>query len=346
MSGPTFPVDLPIFVAGARGMVGSAIKRLLKTMGFNNILAPDRETLDLSDQTAVNSFFAQHRPALVFLAAARVGGIIANNTFPAEFIRDNLIVQSNVIDAAQKFGAQRLLFLGSSCVYPKHASQPISECELLSGPLEPTNRPYAVAKIAGIEMCWSYNRQYSNNAGSGTVAVREPQSGTTYLAVMPTNLYGTGDNYHPTNSHVIPGLLNRFHEAKECAASEVVVWGSGSPRREFMHVDDMAQACIELALLPNHIWSELTASDRNDGEPPIVNIGVGEDISIAELAKLIALTVGFEGTIRFDTTKPDGTPRKLLAIEKLNRLVKIKPRSLDVGLAQVYKEYKNIAHTR
>ena len=290
-----------IYVAGHRGLVGSAIVRKLEAAGFDNILARTHAELDLIDERATRAFFAAEKPDHVFLAAAKVGGIVANNSYPAEFIRDNLAIQTNVIHAAHLAGVQRLMFLGSSCIYPKLAAQPMKESALLTGPLEPTNRPYALAKIAGIEMCWSYNRQY----------------GTRYLAAMPTNLYGPGDNYHPSNSHVIPGLLRRFHEAKPRGDKAVTVWGSGTPRREFLYSDDMADACVFLMNLPDERYLPLLGSDESVSgrfEPPLVNIGVGSDVTIAELAELVRRTTGFEGAIEFDRSKPDGTPRKLMDV--------------------------------
>jgi len=306
-------------------MAGSAIVRNLKARGVSSdrFIARTRTELDLTNATAVDEFFAAEKPDEVYLAAAHVGGIHANDTFPAEFIRDNLEIQTNVIDSAHKHGAKRLLFLGSSCIYPKLAPQPLREDSLLTGPLEPTNRPYALAKIAGIEMCWSYNRQYD----------------TQFLALMPTNLYGRGDNYHPTNSHVIPALIRRFHEGKVARAPTVTVWGSGTPRREFMHADDMADACVHIMSLPESQFRSLLASDRNDGMPPIVNIGVGDDLTIAELARLVAAAVGYEGSVAFDSSKPDGTPRKLLDSSRLHSLGWRARTSLEDGLASAYKDF-------
>ncbi|WP_294766035.1 GDP-L-fucose synthase [uncultured Rhodoferax sp.] len=295
-----------IYVAGHRGLVGSAIVRQLQAAGYTNLLLRTHAELDLLDRHATEAFFATEKPEFVFLAAAKVGGILANNTYPADFIRDNLAIQSNVIHAAYLNQAQRLMFLGSSCIYPKLAPQPMREQDLLSGPLEPTNRPYALAKIAGIEMCWSYNRQH----------------GTRYLAAMPTNLYGPGDNYHPNNSHVIPALLRKFNEAKLAEASEVIVWGTGTPKREFMFSEDMAAACVHLMNLPDEDYSALLGSDESVTgrfEPPLVNIGVGEDLSIRELAELVRDVVGFRGHLVFDTSKPDGTPRKLMDVSRLHR---------------------------
>ena len=263
----------------------------------------------------------------MFLAAAKVGGIVANNSYPAEFIRDNLAIQTNVIHAAWQAGVQRLLFLGSSCIYPKLAPQPMPESCLLTGPLEPTNRPYALAKIAGIEMCWSYNRQY----------------GTQYLAAMPTNLYGPGDNYHPTNSHVIPALLRKFHEAKLAGAPSVTVWGTGTPRREFLYSDDMADACVFLMNLPDDRYAALLGSDESVTgrfEPPLVNIGVGEDVTIAELAALVCQVVGYQGRIAYDSSKPDGTPRKLMDVGLIHKTGWRATTALAEGLATAYAEFK------
>ena len=315
-----------IYVAGHRGLVGSAIVRNLEGKGYANILKRTHAELDLTDAAAADAFFAEHRPEYVFLAAAKVGGIVANNSYPAEFIRDNLAIQTNVIHSAWKHGVTRLMFLGSSCIYPKMAPQPMREDCLLTGPLEPTNRPYALAKIAGIEMCWSYNRQY----------------GTKYLAVMPTNLYGPGDNYHPENSHVIPALLRKFHEAKQRGDSTVTIWGTGTPRREFLYSDDMADACVFLMNLDDDKYTSLLGSDESKTgrfEPPLVNVGVGEDVSIKELAELVGKVVGFEGELVFDTTKPDGTPRKLMDVSRLNSLCWASATFLKDGLAMAYTDY-------
>lgn len=316
-----------IYVAGHRGMVGSAIVRNLVARRHDpsSIVGRTHAELELTDAAAVDAFFAAEKPTQVYLAAARVGGIHANNTYPADFIRDNLAVQTNVIHAAYAHGVERLLFLGSSCIYPRLAPQPLSEASLLTGPLEPTNRPYALAKIAGIEMCWSYNRQY----------------GTRFLAGMPTNLYGPGDSYHPENSHVFPALIRRFHEAKVADAETVAIWGTGTPRREFLFADDMAGACVHLMNLPDEQFVPLLAADRSDGVAPVVNIGVGEDITIAELAKLIAQTVGFEGRIEFDASKPDGTPRKVLDCTRLNGLGWRARTSLHEGLEAAYQDFKS-----
>jgi len=312
-----------IYVAGHRGLVGSAIMRNLQAQGYTNLLTRTHAELDLTKQQATEAFFAQEKPEYVFLAAAKVGGIHANNTYPAEFIHDNLAIQTNVIHAAYQNNAKRLLFLGSSCIYPRDCPQPIKEEYLLTGPLEPTNRSYALAKIAGIEMCWSYNRQY----------------GTQYLAVMPTNLYGPGDNYHAENSHVIPAIIRKFHEAKQSDAKEVVVWGTGTPRREFLYSEDMADACVFLMNLPNVQYQPLLATERNAGLPPVVNIGVGEDITIKGLAELIRRTVGYKGEITCDTTKPDGTPRKLMDVSRLNTMGWQAATGLELGLINVYKEF-------
>jgi GDP-L-fucose synthase len=318
--------DAPIYIAGHRGLVGSAIVRRLQAEGCTNLLLRTHAELDLTDSRASREFFEQERPEYVFLAAARVGGIVANNSYPADFIHDNLAIQSSVIHAAYLSGVKRLLFLGSSCIYPKLAPQPMRERDLLTGPLEPTNRAYALAKIAGVEMCWSYNRQH----------------GTRYLAAMPTNLYGPGDNYHPTNSHVIPALLRKFHEGKLGNAPSVTVWGSGTPRREFLFSDDMADACVFLMKLPDSRFDALLGSDETVTgrfEPPLVNIGVGEDISIAELAALIARVVGYEGRILYDASKPDGTPRKLMDVGLLAAAGWRASTSLEGGLQQAYAEF-------
>jgi GDP-L-fucose synthase len=312
-----------IYIAGHRGLVGSAIARNLDARGFTHILTRGHSELDLTNQSATDAFFALEKPDHVFLAAARVGGILANNTYPADFVRDNLAIQSNIIHAAWQNKVKRLLFLGSSCIYPKLAPQPLQEEYLLGGPLEATNRPYALAKIAGVEMCWSYNRQY----------------GTQYLAAMPTNLYGPGDNYHPDNSHVIPALIRKFHEAKVTNAPSVTVWGSGTPRREFMYSEDMADACVHLMNLPDDRYGALLGSDESSSgkfDPPLVNIGVGHDVSIKELAEMIRQVVGFEGEIAFDTSKPDGTPRKLLDVSRLTAQGWQARTGLLEGLRQAY----------
>ncbi|MBC7205229.1 MAG: GDP-L-fucose synthase [Methyloversatilis sp.] len=315
-----------IYVAGHRGLVGSAIVRNLEARGYSQVLKRTHAELDLTDAAATDAFFAEHKPEYVFLAAAKVGGIVANNSYPAEFIRDNLVIQANVIHSAWKHGVTRLMFLGSSCIYPKMAPQPMREDCLLTGPLEPTNRPYALAKIAGIEMCWSYNRQY----------------GTKYLAVMPTNLYGPGDNYHPENSHVIPALLRKFHEAKQRGDRTVTIWGTGTPRREFLYSDDMADACVFLMNLPDDRYTSLLGSDESKTgrfEPPLVNVGVGEDVTIKELAGLVGKVVGFDGELVFDTTKPDGTPRKLMDVSRLNGMGWTAPTGLERGLAAAFDDF-------
>ncbi len=318
--------DARIFVAGHRGLVGSAIVRNLEAKGHDALLLRGRSELDLTDAAQVNAFFESTRPEYVFLAAAKVGGIVANNTYPAEFIRDNLAIQTHVIHAAWRAGVKRLLFLGSSCIYPRLAPQPIAESSLLTGPLEPTNRPYALAKIAGVEMCWSYNRQY----------------GTRFLTAMPTNLYGPGDNYHAQNSHVIPALLRKFHEAKQRGDRSVTVWGTGTPRREFMYSDDMADACVHLMTLPEDRFAALLGSDESVSgrfEPPLVNIGVGEDVTIAELAARVREVTGYGGDIAFDTTKPDGTPRKLLDVQRLTQTGWRARTPLAEGLRRAYADF-------
>ena len=309
-----------IYVAGHRGLVGSALLRQLSAQGYTNIVTRTHADLDLTHQTSVAHLFKAEQPDYVILAAAKVGGIHANNTYPAEFIRENLVIQTNVIHQAYLNGVKRLLFLGSSCIYPKNCPQPIKEECLLTGELEPTNRPYALAKIAGIEMCWSYNRQY----------------GSQYLAVMPTNLYGPGDNYHPENSHVIPALIRKFHEAKVNNQSTVTVWGTGTPKREFLYSDDMAAACLHLLNLPEAPYKALTAADRNDGVPPVINVGSGTDVTITELAQMIKEVVGFKGDITFDSTKPDGTMRKLMDSGRLNQMEWNAKTTLKAGIEQTY----------
>jgi GDP-L-fucose synthase len=319
--------DAKIYVAGHRGLVGSAIVRNLMAKGYTNLLLQTHDTLDLTDQAATNAFFANEKPDYVFLAAAKVGGILANNNFPADFIRQNLAIQTNIIHAAFLNQVQRLMFLGSSCIYPKMAPQPMNEEYLLTGPLEPTNRPYALAKIAGIEMCWSYNRQY----------------GTRYLAAMPTNLYGPGDNYHPDNSHVIPALIRKFHEAKTSGADEVVVWGSGTPRREFLYSEDMADACVYLLNLPDDKYQALLGSDESKTgkfEPPLINIGVGQDVTIKELAETVQKVVGYKGQIVLDASKPDGTPRKLMDVSRLSSAGWSASTDLVSGLNAAYLDFQ------
>ena len=314
-----------IYVAGHRGLVGSALMRKLQAAGYSNIVTRTHAQLDLANQQTVTDFFASEKPEYVILAAAKVGGIYANNTYPAAFIHENLAIQNNVIHQSYLAKVKRLLFLGSSCIYPKNCPQPIKEKYLLTGELEPTNRPYALAKIAGIEMCWSYNRQY----------------GTQYLAVMPTNLYGQDDNYHPENSHVIPALIHKFHQAKINHEPSVTIWGTGTPMREFLFSDDMADACLHLMSLPHDLFKVLLASDRNDGLPPLVNIGVGEDLTIKALAELISKVVDYKGGLEFDRTKPDGTMRKLLDVNLINALGWRAKTGLIDGLCYVYKNYIN-----
>jgi GDP-L-fucose synthase len=300
-----------IFVAGHRGLVGSAIVRRLRAAGFRNLVLRDRNELNLTRQGAVEDFFADVRPEYVFFAAAKVGGILANDSFPAEFLQDNLVIQTNIIDAAYRSGTRKLLFLGSSCIYPKHAPQPMPEECLLTGPLEPTNEWYAIAKIAGLKMCQAYRRQYGFNA----------------ISAMPTNLYGPGDNFSLKSSHVLPALLRKVHEAKEAGATEVEVWGTGKPRREFLHVDDLADACVFLM-----------QSYDGDGW---VNVGWGRDETIAELADTIRRVVGFTGALRFDTSKPDGTPRKLLDTTRLTALGWSPKIGLEAGIRSTYEWFLN-----
>ena len=308
-----------IYVAGHRGLAGSALVRQLNHRGYRNLLLRTHAELELSDQAAARDFFQRERPEYVFLAAAKVGGIVANSSYPAEFIHSNLAVQTNVIHESWRAGVKRLLFLGSSCIYPRDCPQPIKEEYLLTGPLEPTNRPYAIAKIAGIEMCWSYNRQY----------------GTRFLAAMPTNLYGPGDSYDLNNSHVLPALIRKMHEAKQGGLAEVLIWGTGTPMREFLYSEDMAEACVHLLELP----TETSEGFLSNAGPPLVNIGYGEDLSIAELARTVARVVGFRGSLRFDTSKPDGTPRKLLDSGRINALG-WRPRTrIDAGIATAYQDF-------
>lgn len=312
-----------IYIAGHRGMVGSAILRQLKALGHDNFVTRTHTELDLTNQTAVNTFFAKEKPEQVYLAAAKVGGIHANNTYPAEFIYDNLMVQANVIHASHQNGVQRLLFLGSSCIYPKSAVQPMAEEALLTGVLEATNEPYAIAKIAGIKLCESYNRQY----------------GRDYRSVMPTNLYGPGDNYHPENSHVIPALIRRFHEAKVNNASTVTIWGSGTPKREFLYVDDMAAASVHVMNLDKAIYDQHTQPMLSH-----INVGCGYDITIKELAEAVGKTVGYQGEITFDPSKPDGTPRKLMDSTRLNALGWTPKVNLIKGLSFAYKDFLNFSN--
>lgn len=303
------PLDARILVAGAGGLVGAALTRRLRTEGFQNLLLPSRNDLDFTDAAAVEHFFATEKPQYLFLAAAKVGGILANQTLPADFARDNLLIATHGIHAAWKHGVRKLLFLGSSCIYPKHAAQPIREDALLTGPLEATNSAYAVAKIAGIEMCQAYRRQHGISA----------------IALMPTNLYGPGDNFHPDHSHVIPGLIRRFHEAKVSGAARVVVWGSGTPRREFLHVDDLADACVHAM--------------RHYDEAAPLNVGCGEDLTIEALAETIRNVVGYQGEIAWDRSKPDGTPRKVLDVSRI-RATGWRPQiGLHQGLEETYAYY-------
>ena len=306
-----------IYVAGHRGMVGSAIVRQLQARGCNNLITRTHAELDLVDQAAVRAFFAAEKPEVVVLAAAKVGGILANNNFPADFIYDNLMMQCNVIHEAYRAGVQQLLFLGSSCIYPKLAPQPMPESCLLTGTLEPTNEPYAVAKIAGIKLCESYNRQH----------------GTDYRSVMPTNLYGPHDNFHPANSHVVPAMIRRFHEAVQSGADEVVVWGTGTPRREFLYVDDMAAASVFVMELDKAAYDAQVEPMQSH-----INVGFGSDVTIAELAKAVATATGYQGKITFDTSKPDGAPRKWMSSELLNKLGWKPKVQLDQGLKNAYAQ--------
>jgi GDP-L-fucose synthase len=310
-----------IYIAGHRGLVGSAIHRELLRRGYRNILTRTHEELDLGDEVAVDAFFSDEKPEYVFLAAAKVGGILANNNYPADFIRDNLVIQTNVIESSRNAGVKRLLFLGSSCIYPKLCPQPIKEEYLLTGPLEPTNRPYAIAKIAGIEMCWSYNRQY----------------GTRYLAAMPTNLYGPGDNFDLASSHVLPALIRKTVEAKAAGAKEVEVWGTGTPRRELLYSDDLAQACCFLMNLDDDRFGSLLVEDT----PPLINIGSGEDVTIRELAETVARVLDFNGTLVFDTTKPDGTPQKLLDVSRLHSLGWHHSTNLEQGIRRTWEKVRD-----
>jgi len=306
-----------IYVAGHRGLVGSAIARALAAGGFNQLILSSRAELDLTKASEVDRFFERERPDYVFLAAAKVGGILANDTYPADFIRENLAIESNVIDASYRNGVKRLLFLGSSCIYPKLCPQPIKEEYMLTGPLEPTNRPYAVAKIAGIEMCWSYNRQY----------------GTQFLSAMPTNIYGPGDNFHASNSHVLPAMIRKVVQAKLTGAHQLEVWGTGTPRREFLYSDDLAEACLFLMNLREDVFSRLLTADV----PPLINVGTGEDVTIRELAEMVSSVLGFDGELVFDPSKPDGTPRKLLDVSRMAALGWKARTSLADGIRLTYE---------
>lgn len=310
---------MKIYLAGHRGMVGGAILRQLQARGAD-VITRSRDALDLTDQAAVRAFFQTERPDAVILAAAKVGGIHANDTFPASFIYDNLMIEANVIHQAHDAGVQSLLCLGSSCIYPRNAAQPMAEDALLTGSLEPTNEPYAIAKIAGIKLCESYNRQYDRD----------------YRSVMPTNLYGPGDNFHPQNSHVLPALMRRFHEAVATGADTVTIWGSGTPQREFLHVDDMAAAALFVMDLDRDTYRAHT-----DQRQSHINVGTGQDVSIADLARLLATVTGFKGRIAFDRSKPDGTPRKLLDVSRLSRMGWTARIPLEAGIAQTYDWFRN-----
>ncbi len=319
-------LDSRIYVAGHRGLAGSSIVRRLRSGGYRNLLLRTHAELDLTDQRAVRGFFEAERPEYVFLAAGKVGGILANNTYRGEFIYENLAIQSNVIHEAHRVGVTRLFSLGSSCIYPRACPQPIKEEYLLTGPLEPTNRPYAVAKIAGIEMCWSYNRQY----------------GTQYVCIMPTNLYGPGDNYDLQSSHVLPALIRKFHEALIRGDRTVTIWGTGKPRREFLYSDDMADACVFLAELPDARLAPIL----NDRDPPLVNVGCGKDVAILDLAAFVRAAVGSNAELSWDTSKPDGTPRKLLDVSKLANLGWTARIPLEEGLRLAYEDFLAIGASR
>ena len=310
--------DTRIYVAGHRGLAGSALVRRLRERGYRHILTRTHAELELLDRGAVQAFFRDERPEVVFLAAAKVGGILANDTYPADFIQQNLAIQSNVIDEAFRSGVRELLFLGSSCIYPRDCPQPIKEEYLLSGPLEPTNRPYAIAKIAGVEMCWAYNRQHA----------------TRYVCAMPTNLYGPGDNYDLQTSHVLPALIRKAHEAKLRGDDRLVVWGTGTPRREFLYSDDMADACLAILEAP----AELLAA-ASPKQPPLINVGCGSDVTIRELAELVARAVGFAGRLAFDSAKPDGTPRKLLDVSRVSALGWSPRVPLQKGIEMAYRDF-------
>jgi GDP-L-fucose synthase len=314
-----------IYVAGHRGLVGSAIIRALQAQGYTNLLTRTHTELDLTDQAATRAFLERERPEYVFDAAAKVGGIIANDTYPAEFIHQNMLIAGNLIHESWRAGVKRLLFLGSSCIYPRDCPQPIKEEYLLTGPLEPTNRAYAIAKIAGVEMCWSYNRQH----------------GTKYLAVMPTNLYGEGDNYDLKTSHVLPALIRKFHEAKEAGRPEVEIWGTGKPLREFLYSDDAADACVFLMNLDDHRFDAICG---DTDQPPLINIGCGQDQTIRALAQMVSAAVGFQGRLRFDTSKPDGTPKKQLDVSRLTDLGWRPKVSLTEGLSLAYRQFLSRAN--
>lgn len=306
-----------VYIAGHRGLVGSAIHRALEQRGFKNLLLRSRSQMDLTDRKQVSDFFAQERPEYVFLAAAKVGGILANDTYPADFIRENLLIQTNVIEQSRAAGVERLLFLGSSCIYPALCPQPIKEEYLLTGPLEATNRAYAVAKIAGIEMCWAYNRQY----------------GTRYLAAMPTNLYGPGDNYDLNKSHVLPALIRKVVEAKAAGDKTITVWGTGTPRRELLYSDDLAEACLFLMQMDEVRFASLLTRHA----PPLINIGTGEDVTIRELAETVARVLEYDGSLVFDTSKPDGTPRKLMDVSRIQSLGWKASTPLEQGIRLAYE---------
>ncbi len=313
--------DARIFVAGHRGLVGSAIVRRLEAGGYTNLLLRTHGELDLLDPSAVRAFFEREQPEYVFVAAAKVGGIVANNTYPAEFIRENTLIAAHVIDEAWRHKTRRLLYLGSSCIYPRDCPQPIREDAMLTGPLEPTNRAYAMAKLAGVEMCWSYNREYA----------------TRFLAAMPTNLYGPGDNYDLQGSHVIPALIRKFHEARVSGAAEVSIWGSGAPLREFLYSEDAADALIHLMCLPEDVVARLC---EDSAQAPLVNVGSGKELSIRQLAEQVRAVVGFEGQLAFDATKPDGTPRKLLDVSRLASLGWTAGTTLEAGLRLAYADFQ------
>jgi GDP-L-fucose synthase len=315
----TLPLSSKIYIAGHRGLAGSAILRELRRQGYTNLLSRTHAELDLEDAAATQGFFEQEKPEIVFLAAARVGGILANNTYPVDFLMSNLLIEANICRAAHSARVKRLIFLGSSCIYPRDCPQPIREEYLLTGPLEATNRPYALAKIAGIEMCWSYNRQY----------------GAKWLAAMPTNLYGPGDNYDLNNSHVLPALIRKMHEAKLYGADEVILWGSGKPKREFLYVDDLANALVYLATLDDKRYDALVAPSQC----PLINIGTGTDLTIRELAETVADVVGYKGKFVQDTSKPDGTMRKVMDVGKIHGLGWKATTSLKDGIALTYKEF-------